>query len=368
MAKFISRKMDQTPTYEREALPAPMGRVIMTRFQGHSMGLNENGYAIAEELVRRCAQFGAHIVEAGGVRLVDCGVKAAGSDEAGLIMARVAMGGAGDVSVRGPDGSSPAPSPTAWPGCPWPTVTVSSEQPVAACLAAQYAGWKVASEKYFAMASGPIRAAIGREHLFDTIGMRERPDVAVGLLEASRLPPEAICHELAAAAGVTPENLLLLVARTASAAGTLQVVARSLETALHKLHDLGFNLARIRRGTGTAPLPPVPKDDLTAIGCTNDAILYGGSVVIEVTGDDASLAAIGNRAVSRGSPAFGKPFLAIFEAAGHDFYAIDPALFAPARLELVNAETGQRHVCGEVEPEIVASSFATASTATAVTQ
>jgi methenyltetrahydromethanopterin cyclohydrolase len=319
------------------------------------MGLNEAGYAIAEDLVRGCTQLGVTVGGVDGVRLLDCGVHAAGGDEAGLGMARVAMGGAGHVVLL-PVGHAPEKE-LAWVGCPWPTVTVSSEQPVAACLASQYAGHKVAFGTFFAMASGPIRAAIGREDLFDMIGMRERPDVAVGVLEASRLPPLEVCHDLARAAGVPPDHLMLLVARTASPAGTLQVVARSLETALHKLHDLGFDLGRIRSGVGRAPLPPVPDDDLVAIGRTNDAILYGGTVVLEVTGDDASLAEIGPRAVSQGSPAYGKPFLALFEAAGHDFYAIDPAIFAPARLELVNIDTGRRHVFGLLEPEIVAASF-----------
>jgi methenyltetrahydromethanopterin cyclohydrolase len=331
------------------------------------MGLNEAGYAIAEQIAARCATLGAATERRGGVLVVDCGVRAAGSNEAGLAMARAALGGAGVVSLRhpGPRAATPAAGAAepveadteAWPGCPWPTVAVASDQPVAACLAAQYAGWKVARDDYFAMASGPIRAAIGREPVFDTIGLREAAPVAVGLLESGRLPPAEVCQDLARAAGVAPEQVCLLVARTASPAGTLQVVARSLETALHKLHDLGFDLGRIRRGSGTAPLPPLAADDLTAIGRTNDAILYGGSVALEVTGDDASLAEIGPRTVSRGSPAFGAPFLAIFEAAGRDFYAIDPALFAPARLELVNVETGRRHSFGGIEPDLIASSF-----------
>ena len=62
--------------------------------------------------------------------------------------------------------------------------------------------------------------------------------------------------------------------------------------------------------------------------------------------------------MSRASPAFGATFRDIFEAAGRDFYAIDPALFAPARLELVNIDTGTRHVFGDVEPTTVAASFA----------
>lgn len=320
------------------------------------MGLNEAGYAIAEQLLERAGPLAARLEVRGGVRLLDCGVEAAGSDDLGLGMARVALGGAGAVSLRPSEGTDPALR--AWPECPWPTVAVGSEDVVAACLASQYAGWKVAAAGFTAMASGPMRAAIGQEDLYESIGLREQPRVAAGLLETTRLPPEEVCRELAAAAGVAPESLILLVARTASRAGGIQVVARSLETAVHKLNDLGFDLSRIKRGSGTAPLPPVANDDLTAIGLTNDAVLYGGCVEIGVSGDDESLATIGPRAVSRASPAFGATFRDIFEAAGGDFYAIDPALFAPARLELVNTDTGTRHVFGDVEPTTVAASFA----------
>jgi methenyltetrahydromethanopterin cyclohydrolase len=213
------------------------------------------------------------------------------------------------------------------------------------------------------MASGPIRAAIGSEDLFDHIGMREQPDTAVGLLEAAKLPPDDVCLSLAADAGVAPDKLVLLVARTASTAGTLQVIARSLETALHKLHDLHFDLRRIRRGFGRAPLAPVPrKDDLVAIGRTNDAILYGGHVVLEVTGDDASLLDIGPRMVSRASADYGSPFCTLFERAGRDFYALDPALFAPALVDLINIDTGRRHSFGGIAPEIVERSFTTPQT------
>jgi methenyltetrahydromethanopterin cyclohydrolase len=320
------------------------------------MSLNERGYRVAEALVGRAGGAGVACHDRGGVRVVDCGVQQPGSVEAGLALARVALADLGDASLREPPGSCG----DAWPDCPWPVVSVSSERPVAACLAAQYAGWKVAAAKFFAMASGPIRAAIGREDLFDTIGMREQPSVAVGLLESARLPPEEVCLELAAAAGVDPGHLILLVARTASLAGTLQVVARSLETALHKLHDLHFDLGLIRRGSGAAPLPPLPAppDDLVAIGRTNDAILYGGHVVLEVAADDDTLKEVGPRMVSAASASYGESFLQLFEQAGRDFYALDPALFAPAVVDLVAAESGRRHRFGAVAPEIVARSFA----------
>jgi methenyltetrahydromethanopterin cyclohydrolase len=322
------------------------------------MQLNQASFEIAESLRADAPRHGVECRDIAGVRIVDCGVRAPGNEAAGLAMARAAMGGLGEVRLEA-EGTSALGS--LWPGCPWPLITAASDSPVAACLAAQYAGWKVAAKKYFAMASGPIRAAIGREDLFDHIGLRERSDVAVGLLESSALPPEEVCLQLATDAGVQPEKLILLVARTASIAGTVQIIARSLETALHKLHDLGFDLGRIRRGRGIAPLAPVPTgDDLVAIGRTNDAILYGGHVVLEVTGSDASLADVGPRMVSRASASYGEPFMQLFEQAGRDFYALDPALFAPAAVDLVNIETGTTQRFGGLAPDIVARSFGAA--------
>ena len=145
-------------------------------------------------------------------------------------------------------------APELWPGL---AVTVRSDAPVAACMAAQYAGWKVQQGNFFAMASGPMRAAAGKETLYDKLGIRERPEMAVGVLESRRLPPPEVLEMLAEACGVKPARLTILVAPTASQAGTVQIVARSLETALHKLFELGFDLHRIESGYGTAPLPPV---------------------------------------------------------------------------------------------------------------
>ena len=177
------------------------------------MLLNESALAAVEPLLASAAQAGVAVHHVGGVRVVDCGVREPGGIQAGLTMARAALADRGEVTLE-----REAAFKTEWPDCPWSVVAVSSEEPVAACLAAQYAGWKVSDDSYFAMASGPLRAAIGREDLFNEIGMRERPQVAVGLLEASSLPPESVCRQLARDAGVAPERLVLLVARTASPA------------------------------------------------------------------------------------------------------------------------------------------------------
>jgi methenyltetrahydromethanopterin cyclohydrolase len=62
--------------------------------------------------------------------------------------------------------------------------------------------------------------------------------------------------------------------------------------------------------------------------------------------------------VSAGSAAYGEPFLALFERAGRDFYALDPALFAPAVVQFENVQTGRCQRFGTLAPDIVARSFA----------
>ncbi len=234
-----------------------------------------------------------------------------------------------------------------------PAVQVQTDHPVAACMASQYAGWEIKGEKFFAMGSGPMRAAGSKEPLFDKIGYREQPDVAVGVLETRKLPPAAIVQDIARACGLAPEKLTLLVAPTASFAGTLQVVARSVETALHKLFELEFDLSRVVSAYGIAPLPPIAADDLAAIGRTNDAILYGGEVTLWVRGDDASFEETGPRVPSNSSPDHGQPFAAIFERYGRDFYKIDPHLFSPAVVTFNNLNTGRTFRFGELRPDVL---------------
>ena len=279
---------------------------------------------------------------------MDFGMNAPGSLDAGCELALVCMSSLGLVYIEPAKAVLLASH----------EVHVSTRSPVAACMASQYAGWEIKGEKFFAMGSGPMRAAAGREELFDAIGYREQPEACVGVLETNKLPPEIVCVDIATKCNITPDRLTLLVAPTSSQAGTIQIVARSIETALHKLHVLGFDLKRVQRASGHAPLPPRAKNDITAIGWTNDAILYGGSVLLEVSGDDASIEKIGPSIPSNASPDFGRPFAEIFERYAHDFYRIDPHLFSPAVVLLSNCETGTMFKYGNLRYEVLAESFA----------
>ncbi len=76
-----------------------------------------------------------------------------------------------------------------------------------------------------------------------------------------------------------------------------------------------------------------------------------------VRGDDESLQEMGPRVPSGASGDFGQPFAAIFERYKHDFYAIDPHLFSPALIRLVNLDTNATHAFGHLAPEVVRRSF-----------
>ena len=290
-------------------------------------------------------RLGRHTIA--GATVLDCGVEVPGSLEAGRLLATVALADLGRVEiVAGPAhvGSGPF-------------VQVTTDQPVAGCMASQYAGWEIREGTFFAMGSGPMRAAANREKIFEDIGYAEKPDCAVGLLETRTMPSVQVVRSLAAACHVSVADLVLFVAPTASQAGTFQVVARSVETALHKLYELDFDLDRIESGWGLAPLPPVASDELTAIGRTNDAILYGGQVTLWIRGDDASLETVGPQIPSHSSEDYGEPFAKIFARYNHDFYKIDRHLFSPALVRLVNLDSGRSFSFGECLPEVLQTSF-----------
>jgi methenyltetrahydromethanopterin cyclohydrolase len=238
-----------------------------------------------------------------------------------------------------------------------PGLTVVTDHPALACLGSQYAGWKIDRDGYFAMASGPGRALIRAEDLFDDLDVDERASTAVLCLEARNEPPEDLGGFVAERAGVAPGDLTLLFAPTASLAGGVQVAARIVETALHKLHEIDFDVRRVVSGFGTCPLPPVARNDGEAIGRTNDAVLYGGQVELTVDAPDDELEAIVGRVPSSASKDHGEPFGSVLEKADWDFYKIDPMLFSPAEVRLVSVESGRSFQAGGVELEVLARSF-----------
>lgn len=299
--------------------------------------LNDSAQRIADGMVRDAERLRIAVSRGPmGERLIDAGAKVVGSIEAGFRMAEAAMGGLGNVSAIMDRASEK-----------WPfSVEVRSSQPVLACLGSQYAGWNLSNDGYFAMGSGPARALARVEPLFATLAYRDTASAALLILETAKPPPPPVVEKVARATGLAAEKLTFVYAPTQSLAGAVQIVSRVLEVALHKANDLRFPLENIMDGIGAAPIPAPHPDFLTAMGRTNDAIIYGGSVQLFVRGSADDASELARKLPSRASRDYGQPFAEIFDRFKGDFYAIDPLLFSPAEVIVTAIDSGDTFRAG----------------------
>jgi methenyltetrahydromethanopterin cyclohydrolase len=316
---------------------------------GSGLGLNARAWALADRLAAPDAmQRVAVRMLANGARVIDAGIDVPGGLGAGLALAEICMGGLGRVTY----------APVTIGGEAWAGVQVWTDHPAVSCMASQYAGWAIQVDKYFAMGSGPLRAhARVEKELFAKLGYVEEATCGVLVLETRNSPTEAVAAWVSQKAGLEPSQLTFVAAPTASIAGTVQIIARILETGLHKMDTLGFDVNKVVSGIGTAPLPQVAQNDLEAIGRTNDCILYGGQARYTMDADDAELKKLGPNVPASASRDYGTPFSEIFRRYDGDFYKIDPLLFSPAEVWLTSARSGKTYHAGRVNPDVLRASL-----------
>lgn len=311
--------------------------------------MNQRAWALADGYASRAAELrlALHTL-ASGARVIDAGVNVPGELGAGLVLAELCMGGLGHVSFT----SMTIGSDT------WPGLQVWTDHPVESCMASQYAGWAINPPGFFAMGSGPLRAKARVEReLFDKLRYTEETSRGVLVLEARALPTEDVAAWVAAKAGVDPGAITFAVAPTASLAGGVQIAARVLETGLHKMDAIGFDVTRVASALGAAPLPTLAPSDIEAIGRTNDCILYGGRARYVVHAADEELADLAARLPSSASPDYGTPFVETFKRYDNDFYKIDPMLFSPAEVWLTSATSGRTFHGGRLNPDVLRASL-----------
>lgn len=284
-----------------------------------------------------------------GTTIIDAGIAARGGLEAGRRIAEICMGGLGQIAITTGTGK-------------WPlAIQVHAANPVLACLGSQYAGWSLShgegKEAFRALGSGPARALALKEKLFEELDYRDSAASTCLVLEVDKVPPQALIEKIIHDCGVDAEQLTLILTPTQSLAGVVQIVARVLEVALHKAHALGFPLAQIIDGVGTAPIPSPANDFMTSMGRTNDAILFGGRVQLFVDCSDDDARQFAEKLPSSASRDYGKLFGEIFKAVDYDFYKIDPMLFAPAQVIVSTLKNGKSFRAGKVNDELLDRSF-----------
>lgn len=286
-----------------------------------------------------------------GTRIIDAGIDMPGGLEAGRRIAEICMGGLGTVTLR---------ASTNFENWSW-HVDVHSLHPVISCLGSQYSGWALShgegKEAFNALGSGPGRAMGSKEPLFEELCYRDKADAACIVIEADRMPPVEIADMIAGQCRIDAAKLTLIMTPTSSLSGGLQVVARVLETALHKIHVLGFPLEKVIDGAGSVPICPPSADLMTAMSRTNDAILFAGQVQLYVDADNKTSEKLAKELPSSASKDYGKPFGRILMDVGHDFYKVDPRLFSPARVTISSVQTGNSFHGGKIDAGLLDQSF-----------
>lgn len=316
-----------------------------------ALSVNRLAWKLLEKLYANPEFYGVKIEKTGsGVTIIDAGITAKGGFQAGKLVTEICMGGCAEARI----------TCRRYGELELPSIFVYSDYPVIATLGSQYAGWQIKEDDYFAIGSGPARAlALKPKDIYEKIGYKDDFDKAVVVLETDKHPPEKLLERLLKDCHVLPENLAVILTPTASIAGATQVSGRIVETGIHKLGKVGLDPNVIVYAWGVAPIAPIHPKFVKAMARTNDAILYGGTAYYAVKYEnEEELERIVEKAPSKASKSYGKPFIEIFKEANYDFYKIDPNLFAPAIIVINNLKTGNTYQKGEINANALAQSFA----------
>jgi methenyltetrahydromethanopterin cyclohydrolase len=313
-----------------------------------AVSVNGLSAPLVQKLIAQKEKFNVAVSQhVSGCTIIDAGITVSGSAEAGRLITEICMGGLGKVTLQ-PDARFKN----------WgEAIFVTSESPVLSCLASQYAGWALSHEKFFSLGSGPARALANREEIFKELQYQDSASSTCLVLETDKVPPTEVIEKVVRDTKIPAKAFTIILTPTTSVAGSTQVVGRVLEVALHKAHTLHFPLDKIVSGTGLAVLPPVAKDFMTGMGRTNDAILYGGFVELNVRCDDVAAKKLADDLPSCASKDYGRTFGDIFKSYDMDFYKIDPMLFSPAKVKVNNLETGNSFEAGKLNETLIDLSF-----------
>ncbi|MFX1251004.1 MAG: methenyltetrahydromethanopterin cyclohydrolase [Promethearchaeota archaeon] len=325
--------------------------------------LNEKAWELAENMLEKAQELKMEVKRINNATVIDAGIKVKGSWELGRLVTLLCLGGIGKVDFP--------PKPDEMPGIGMINVSLD-EVPSISTLGAQFAGWRISrkyegktktgeikTKKYFAMASGPARAlSLEPKELYEKMEYSEQSQKAIILLETNKFPPESVLEYITRKCNVELDNLLVICAPTNCLVGSIQISGRVVETAIHKITEVGLSPKKIVSGDGTAPIAPIVDDAGRAMGITNDCILYGADVHLEVKDiKDPELEEMVNNTPSSASKDYGSPFYEVFKNANFDFYEIDPHLFAPAKIRVTNKDSGCTFEAGQINIEVLKRAF-----------
>jgi methenyltetrahydromethanopterin cyclohydrolase len=302
---------------------------------------------MATELVDEAIEFADELTIdvhqlTGDAAVLDFGVQTPGAIEAGLLLAEIQTAGLATVQTRTGRVA----------GTPRTHVELSTDQPALSLLCAGKGGWELATDSFEGLGSGPARALVAEEDIFDRVGYAEEFDFAVLAVESDQLPDESVAQQVADRAGVPESGVFLPTYAAASITGSVVGAARAAELAVYRLSELGYDPLDVLTATASAPVAPVADEESTAMAYTNDAVMYGGEVHLVVDEPFDRFDEVASSARTE----YGEPFADIFESVDYDYSELERGLFAPAQVT-IDVVGGDTHTVGDTAEDVLAESY-----------
>ena len=280
-----------------------------------------------------------------GSTVIDMGIQAKGSFEAGIKFCEICLGNLSTVQLG-----------------TWELDTIHSFSAVEvyvsdldhSILLSQLAGWSLETGPFAAIGSGPARAKahLPTDPYMNGIDYVDNHHEAVLCIQGIHMPTDEMALDIARKANGAPADLYLLIA---SIVGAMQIAARSVEQIYHKLFLKGFEKEAFVHARGIAPLV---NDQSVAMGRINDAITYGAHSEFWMNTDDITIKKSIHKTVAiTSSPYYPEPFQVTFENANHDFFNMDPEGDAGASVTIHNVNSGNSFTAGIVNKEVIKNTF-----------
>lgn len=278
----------------------------------------------------------------GDAAVLDFGVEVPGGLEAGLLLAEIQTAGLATVQTRLGEVA----------GVPRTHVELSTDQPALALLCGAKGGWELSVDDFEGLGSGPARALVAEETIYERVGYQDDFDFAVLAIESDQLPDEDVAAHVAELAEVPESGVFLPTYASASLTGSVVAASRAAELAAFRLTELGYDPLEILSVTGSAPVAPVAETEREAIALTNDAVAYGGQAHLVVDEPFDRFDEVASTAADE----YGRSFLEVFEDTDWAMDELPLSVFAPAQVT-IDVRGSETHVVGETNDEILTEAF-----------
>lgn len=286
---------------------------------------------------------------ANGATVLDMGIYAKGGWLAGKYFTEIDLGGLGELSFTKMKIGRYI----------MPALKVNVDLPTIAEMSSHVAFWRVPWQGKTINVSGPIRSIKKPDIFSQAVSYQDKwAKKIVAEIQTTELPGEAFTTHIAEQVGYSPKDLYVVVAKTGTLVGAIQVGARNVEQTLPTLFDHGLKMEWIVQADGITPLISVVDDEMIAYGRVNDSLIYGQESNIYLSCDDQDIINILEIVpFSKNTDVFGIEFQELFARCNNSWVEVPREWDAPCKVNLHNLRTGNSFSTGRLSHEVLEKSF-----------